>query len=885
MIELLTDRTPLTPRLERALNEGRQLDAALLRALLGQREEAAAALSEVKAEDGETTLAAALLALWAGEPMRALVAADRAPESPMSRALGAEALLALGRFEEARARLREEDLSHPYGQLVSAWLYRLDGDPAASLRQLESYDVEGILGARACRLRAEAWLASDPPESIRARDELSRGVWQLGRLGAPDELGRAYLAMADVEFMLGGSSEPAAQWLARAHGPLTAHGTPADQERLRRAFRRHGRRAIDRLVDEDLEACIEGVRRGSAHAVDLLRAASGARGEGEDTRGIDAELAESVESLRDRQEQLIRSLEGALLDKERTGQLVDVVRSLFVLASEAAIDRELPALATSLGGAKAALTRVGPSGVDSISSVGSPLDLDGLLATVREVDRSGLAKMVGVGRRNVALVSIPSSRVLAVELRGGRGAPAGELERLEVLASVASAAYERARSARVIEEAAARDAATLEAIREGILTLDPEGRIRAINGAAAALIGSTRSAVEGKALAELSGLAPLAEATRRPGSGDQTVALPSNDVLVRVRRHAAGVVITLQELGKARRRALELVGSSARFTFEDLIGEDPAFLSALTDARRVSVTEAPVLITGESGTGKELMAQAIHNASPRSAHPFVGVNVAAIPRELLESELFGYERGAFTGARERGHAGRFELADRGTLLLDEIGDMPFEMQAKLLRVLQERVVTRLGGTRTVPVRARLVATTHRDLEQAVHEGTFRLDLFYRLRVVHLRLPPLRERPTDIPILLEHHLARWSRANGRVTPTVAPAVMETLMRYSWPGNVRELANLVEGIVSLLPAEAMQITELPPLLGDRRRSSLPAAPLATSAEGTTEILPLSEMERRAITQALAASDGNIAKAARALGVARGTLYNKMSRFGLR
>jgi transcriptional regulator with PAS, ATPase and Fis domain len=252
------------------------------------------------------------------------------------------------------------------------------------------------------------------------------------------------------------------------------------------------------------------------------------------------------------------------------------------------------------------------------------------------------------------------------------------------------------------------------------------------------------------------------------------------------------------------------------------------------------------------------------------------VSLGAIPRELLESELFGYEGGTFTGARNNGRAGKFELAGRGTLLLDEIGDMPLEMQSKLLRVLQERMVQRLGSARDIPVRARIIATTHCDLAEAVKQGKFRLDLYHRLRVLQLRLPPLKDRRQDIAAIVRDQLRRHhERSQRRVD--VAPHVMEALQAYDWPGNVRELQNVVEGELSLLAPGADVLARIPPVLQS------PVRPRA-AVSAPREVLPLEEVERRACEEALAYYDGNVARAAKALGVAKGTLYSKMKRWGI-
>jgi len=360
-------------------------------------------------------------------------------------------------------------------------------------------------------------------------------------------------------------------------------------------------------------------------------------------------------------------------------------------------------------------------------------------------------------------------------------------------------------------------------------------------------------------------------------------------VLMRWQSYEGGLVATLQELGSAQKLAHRLVGSPARFRFENLLGESPELQDCLRDARRGASSDLPVLITGESGTGKEMLAQAIHNASPRAGQPFVGVNVAAIPRELLESELFGYERGAFTGAREGGKAGKFEVADRGTIVLDEVGDMPLEMQAKLLRVLQERTIQRLGGNKEIPLRARVIATTHRDLERAVAEGAFRLDLFHRIRVLHLRLPPLRERRGDIPLLVEHYLRRYAERVGRRPIRVAPLVLEWLVAYEWPGNVRELANLIEGEACLMSAGETTMERVPAPLARARALLVASEPPRTKEEpwspGSHEILPFEEVEKRVVDHALRVLEGNVAAAAKALNLSKATLYNKINAYGLR
>jgi two-component system NtrC family response regulator len=288
--------------------------------------------------------------------------------------------------------------------------------------------------------------------------------------------------------------------------------------------------------------------------------------------------------------------------------------------------------------------------------------------------------------------------------------------------------------------------------------------------------------------------------------------------------------------------------------------------------RRVAASEATVLIRGESGTGKELIARAVHHASARAAGPLVCVNCAALPETLLESELFGHEKGAFTGAHAA-RQGRFEAAHGGSLFLDEIGDLPLHLQVKLLRVLQEREVERLGSSRPIPVDVRLLAATHGDLEAAVRAGTFRDDLYYRLDVVTVTVPPLRERRADIPPLLEHFLARFTRDNGKPIRGLTQEARDALLRYDYPGNVRELENLVERAVVLTRDDVIGLGDLP--LGVREPGPEGDATLPAATEG---------LERRLIREALAAAGGVQTRAAEALGISERVLRYKLRKYGL-
>jgi formate hydrogenlyase transcriptional activator len=315
----------------------------------------------------------------------------------------------------------------------------------------------------------------------------------------------------------------------------------------------------------------------------------------------------------------------------------------------------------------------------------------------------------------------------------------------------------------------------------------------------------------------------------------------------------------------------------------DIVGESAPLREVLRNVRTVAPTESTVLVCGETGTGKELIARAVHDLSPRKGRTLVKLNCAAIPTGLLESELFGHEKGAFTGAIAQ-KIGRFELANQGTLFLDEVGDIPLELQPKLLRVLQEQEFERLGGTRTIKVNVRLVAATNRDLAQMVAGGQFRSDLYYRLNVFPLLLPPLRERRDDIPRLVRHFTQRFARRMGRRIETIPSPVMDALVCYPWPGNVRELQNVIERAVILSrgPALEVSLADLQPSAAGR-----PPAPTGASAPAAAARVTLSDAEREHILGALRDTNwivGGPRGAAARLGMKRSTLHGKMKRLGI-
>jgi two-component system NtrC family response regulator len=316
-----------------------------------------------------------------------------------------------------------------------------------------------------------------------------------------------------------------------------------------------------------------------------------------------------------------------------------------------------------------------------------------------------------------------------------------------------------------------------------------------------------------------------------------------------------------------------------KYGFEQIIGKSPALLYVLDVAARAAQSDSTVLVRGETGTGKELLAKAIHFASARREHPFVAINCGAIPRELLESELFGHVKGAFTGAVAH-KKGKVEIADQGTLFLDEIGELPLELQVKLLRLVQEREVEKVGGTETQKVDVRIITATHRNLRAMVEDGAFREDLYYRLAVIELELPPLRERPDDIPELVQHFFVRAKQRLGRPDMVLPQSLLPWFVGYRWPGNVRELENIIERMIVLARGNELTVDDLPPQLRRERAPQPDAFELNLPESG----ISLEAVERELILRALQKFDWNQSQAARYLDISRKTLIYRMEKHGL-
>jgi sigma-54 dependent transcriptional regulator, acetoin dehydrogenase operon transcriptional activator AcoR len=358
---------------------------------------------------------------------------------------------------------------------------------------------------------------------------------------------------------------------------------------------------------------------------------------------------------------------------------------------------------------------------------------------------------------------------------------------------------------------------------------------------------------------------------------------------------ADGFVLVLRNIERVRTLVHRLTGARARLTFANVIGENGALRSALLLAQRAAKSNSTILLCGETGTGKEIFAQSIHNHSQRSSGPFVAINCAAIPRELINTELFGYDGGSFTGADRQGRLGKFEQASGGTLFLDEIGDMPLDLQTSLLRAIETHTITRIGGQRTITVDVRIIAATHKDLQAEVQRGTFRSDLYYRLNVLSIVIPALHQRADDIPLLVGHFLERQSQAQGRAL-TITQEAIQALQAFAWPGNVRELENVLERVTYLLmPRNAITLNDLPseirqyiqsrPLLQlpEPRLTAKPPYPVAF--QGERDLKKQSQQaELAAILRACQEAEGHMAQAATLLGISRTTLWRKMLRYGV-
>jgi len=426
--------------------------------------------------------------------------------------------------------------------------------------------------------------------------------------------------------------------------------------------------------------------------------------------------------------------------------------------------------------------------------------------------------------------------------------------------------------------------AIVESINEGIIVIDAEERITGLNPQAKLMLDLDNRDYSGRSIYEiiLSGVNFFKIMTGGTNIYDRetTLKLKSklfhctmSTSLIQSEGSVNGMVITIRESKALHQLAGKIAGSRAYISFSDIIGNSSAIQEAIKVAKTAGKSKSNVLLLGESGTGKELFAQSIHNHSDRANSSFVAVNCGAIPRDLVESELFGYEGGAFTGSRKEGRPGKFELADEGTIFLDEIGDMPLDAQVNLLRVLQNSEVVRVGGTYPKKINVRVIAATNHDLKKAVEHKTFRDDLYYRLNVLSITIPPLRERVEDISSLANHFARKTAHNLNKTITEITPKAMFMLEKYGWPGNIRELENVVERAVNIMESAVITPLELPDYI---RNSSVEVPALEPQS--------LKAREYEIIVSMLSETAGNLRETAKRLGIARGTLYKKITKYGI-
>jgi PAS domain S-box-containing protein len=438
----------------------------------------------------------------------------------------------------------------------------------------------------------------------------------------------------------------------------------------------------------------------------------------------------------------------------------------------------------------------------------------------------------------------------------------------------------------------------MEYIKDGILIVDRDGIITQANPAACQLFNLSPRELQGSSIKELTGSAQatMEMITSGKAYNDMEIMfegrngnmhlLASGKAIYDNNGDINGGIIYVEPMKNVKSLVNRFSGAQARFSFDDIIGVNRELQEAINIATLAAGNDSNVLIIGESGTGKEVFAQAIHNQSSRRNGPFVAVNCGAIPRELISSELFGYVEGAFTGAHRRGRPGKFELASGGTLFLDEIGDMPFEQQVALLRVLQEKKIVRIGGQSVVPVDVRIICATNKDLLKEVERGNFRQDLYYRLNVFSVSLPPLRNRQEDISLFLDYFLERWAAKDGVPRKQVEPDVVLYLQQYHWPGNIRELQNVMERMVGLCSGDIIGIDNLPPeiLAPTPPPALIPDKPVAVTTLREKRKDVLAERERQEIINLLSKYGGNISRVARAMEISRNTVYRKIKQYNI-
>ncbi|MDT8901661.1 sigma-54-dependent Fis family transcriptional regulator [Anaeroselena agilis] len=435
-----------------------------------------------------------------------------------------------------------------------------------------------------------------------------------------------------------------------------------------------------------------------------------------------------------------------------------------------------------------------------------------------------------------------------------------------------------------LEQTASIHSTIVNKVSDGLLMIDAKGIVTFVNPTGAKILNINAAEALGKHISTLVDFRPVVLRVLETGQGytDKEFVIETKRGILHFIKSAIplknskgeleGVIDIFREIKRIRQLVTKMVGATAQFSFEDIVGNSPAMKECVRLAKIAANSAATVLIQGESGTGKELIAQAIHNASLRSEGPFIAINCGALPRNLVESELFGYEDGAFTGAKQGGRPGKFELAHGGTIFLDEIGEMPLDIQVKLLRVLQEKRITRVGGHRSLEIDVRVIAATNRDVADEVKEGNFRHDLYYRLNVLPIYVPPLRERLEDIPPLIDYLLKKMCHQLDVDDKHFSDDALARIMAHEWPGNVRELENVVERAVNICENIEIGSDYLPRTVGEKSETT-----------GWSQ-LSLRDAEKKIIKETLHNTRGNISHAAKLLGIGRNTLYSKLRDYAI-
>lgn len=430
----------------------------------------------------------------------------------------------------------------------------------------------------------------------------------------------------------------------------------------------------------------------------------------------------------------------------------------------------------------------------------------------------------------------------------------------------------------------------MDSMDYGIVAVDINGMVRNINMAACAMLRIDKEEIMNNSIEKVLGnwKEIFNQVKELRDYHDEEIVLTHHGIRERYTLSAyaikrennpfIGMVLTIKEIQKVLNLVNKYTGGRARYVFDDIIGESASIKRVIDNATNIASSPSTILIEGESGTGKEVLAQAIHNASDRRNNSFVAINCGAIPKNLIESELFGYEDGAFTGAKRGGMPGKFELANGGTLFLDEIGEMPLDMQVNLLRVLQESCVTRIGSNKYIPIDVRIIAATNKELGKEIEKGTFRRDLYYRLSVIPILLPSLRDRGDDIMLLFKHFLSVKAEKLRKSIPRISDEIYKNILTYNWPGNIREIENFVENIVNLDGNTTFNI---------KNKQSVESCITKCVNKLSDEeqyICSLEELEKKAIIASIKKFDGNITKVAKVLGISRNTLYVKMKKYDI-